>query len=88
MLQRVADFSDGGKVELAPVWEALGIDTNGLTNLDRQVLEILQEADKPIGLEQLARRVGVDTSTIANDVEPYLLRRGLIDIRSGGRIAT
>jgi len=88
LLRRVADFNSNGHVNLKEVWQALGIDSAGLTNLDRQVLEILRNSEQPMGLEQLARRVGVDTSTIAEGVEPYLLRRGLMDITKGGRAAT
>lgn len=89
LLRRVADFMDeNGKVNLRTVWSVLGIDTQGLSTLDRQVLEILRDSPRPIGLEQLARRVGVDTTTISESVEPFLLRKGLMDITSAGRIAT
>lgn|SRR3990167_9157308 len=88
LLRRAADFASlDGLVKLSDVWEALEIDKDGLTPLDRQVLQILKTADRPIGLEQIARRVGVDTSTIEGSVEPYLLRQGLMDIQRGGRIA-
>lgn len=89
LLRRVADFASAtGQVNLATVWETLGIDNNGLTTLDLQVLEILRSSPQPMGLDQLARRAGVDKSTISDDVEPYLLRCGLMDITKGGRIAS
>ena len=85
LLRRVLDLSQQGKVNLKEVWKVLEIDSQGLTSIDHRVLQILRSSSKPIGLEQLARRVGVDSPTIAEAVEPYLLRLGLIDISSGGR---
>lgn len=88
LLKRIQDFTKkGGVVDLPTIWETLGIDAQGLNELDRQVLETLRTSQKPMGLEQVARRIGVDTATISGAVEPYLLRRGLMDIRSGGRVA-
>lgn len=84
-LRRIMDF--GAPANLEQVWNTLGIDKQGLNTLDRQVLHILQTSDRPIGLEQLALRTGVETKTVSESIEPYLLRQGLIDIRSGGRIA-
>ena len=88
LLRRVVDLSSNGKVNLKEVWKVLEIDSQGLTSIDRQVLQILRSSPKPVGLEQLARRVGVDSPTISEAIEPYLLRLGLIDISSGGRRAT
>src|SRR3990167_6521750 len=88
LLRRVQDMHSNGTVNLQQVWKLLAIDNRGLNSLDRQVLSILRASGQPMGLDQLARRTGVDTSTISGMVEPYLLRLGLMDITKGGRIAT
>ena len=87
LLRRVQDMHSNGTVNLQQVWKLLAIDNRGLNSLDRQVLSILRASGQPMGLDQLARRTGVDTSTISGMVEPYLLRLGLMDITKGGRIA-
>jgi Holliday junction DNA helicase RuvB len=72
---------------VAKTLDRLGIDGRGLCPLDRQYLEILRSAGGPVGLGQLALRLGVDAPTLQREHEPYLIHLGLIAITPGGRVA-
>jgi Holliday junction DNA helicase RuvB len=63
----------------------LGIDSLGLSNLDRLYLGCLQK-DKPVGLQYLSAKSSIDETTILQEVEPYLLKLGLIDRTNKGRV--
>ncbi len=66
----------------------LGIDQTGLTPVDIGILKSLYNSDKPIGLENLSILTNEAPKTIANTIEPYLIRRGLM-LRTGtGRTIT
>lgn len=60
-----------------------GIDQNGLGPMDRQYLEVLRES--PAQLNVLASRLGTLGQTVAQVVEPYLIRAGLIAKGEGSR---
>lgn len=53
-----------------------GVDQNGLGPMDRKYLEVLQEG--PTQLNVLASRLGTLAQTVAQVIEPYLIRAGLI----------
>jgi Holliday junction DNA helicase RuvB len=65
-----------------------GIDANGLTNTDRDYLGCLAQNDDAVGLETVAAMLGESTETIQESVEPFLLRRGLIQRTARGRLVT
>ena len=60
-----------------------GIDKHGLGPMDRQYLEVLRES--PAQLNVLASRLGTLGQTVAQVVEPYLIRAGLIAKGEGSR---
>lgn len=64
----------------------LGIKPLGITNLEMQVLEILQERGR-CSLQALSAVTGMSRSAIQHDVEIYLLQRGLMRIE-GQRMIT
>ncbi len=66
----------------------LGIDEDGLSKLDRQILTIiLVEFDGgPVGLETLAAVTGEDKETLELFCEPFLIRQGLLSKGPRGRI--
>lgn len=68
-------------------WTQLGIDRQGLADSDRRYLELLFP-DRVVGVDSLAAQLGEGQSTISEDIEPYLLRLGLIDRARGGRSLT
>jgi Holliday junction DNA helicase RuvB len=75
---------------VAEALDVFGIDANGLDGTDRRILGALTEAfmGKATGLDNLAMFLDIDPSTLSEQFEPWLVRRGLI-VRTGrGRTAT
>jgi Holliday junction resolvasome RuvABC ATP-dependent DNA helicase subunit len=64
---------------------ALGVDESGLSKLDYSYLRLLSDQERPIGIDQAAAALSQPASEIANRIEPYFLRLGLIAIGPGGR---
>ena len=96
LLKRVRDYAQvraGGKVDRKVVCDALdleGIDTLGLTELDRRYLSTIIAFYKggPVGIEAIAATLQEETDTLVDVVEPYLLKTGLVVRTSQGRKAT
>ncbi len=86
LLRRVRDFAQvkaSGVItrDVADAaLSALEIDSLGLDNIDRLMLEsiINNYAGGPVGLETLAATVGEDASTIEDAYEPYLMQLGFL----------
>ena len=67
----------------------LGIDTNGLDDMDRRILTALVKKFNggPVGLESLGVAISEDARTIEEVYEPYLIKEGFIQRTSRGRKA-
>jgi len=63
----------------------LAIDEKGLTPIDRKYLSVLKTTT-PLGLKYLSSVLSVDGSTIEEEIEPYLIKQGLIDRTARGRV--
>jgi Holliday junction DNA helicase RuvB len=61
------------------------IDEKGLDNSDRKYIMVLRRAGKPLGLNTLVATTGLSKETVENQVEPYLLKLGMIEKTSKGR---
>jgi Holliday junction DNA helicase RuvB len=93
IIRRVRDFAQVKGVETvtleiaAEALEFLGLDEDGLTKLDRELLiSILRDFDGgPVGLDTLAAVTGEDRETIEDFCEPYLLRKGFLQKTARGR---
>ncbi len=88
----VAEVTADGEITGEVASEALrmlGVDENGLTDMDRRVLETLARHDGgPVGLKTLAVTVGETEDTLENVYEPYLIRQGyLVKTPSGRKLA-
>jgi Holliday junction DNA helicase RuvB len=68
--------------------ERLGIDRHGLDRVEQAAVRLLVERGRPVGVEALAGRVGVDRETFRDVHEPWLERSGLIERTERGRVAT
>lgn len=68
--------------------ELLGVDQNGLDDIDRRYLRVLETASKPVGIKTLAMHVGEETHTLEESHEPWLISRGMIDKTHRGRVIT
>jgi Holliday junction DNA helicase RuvB len=96
LLRRIRDYAQVAKakkidLELASKsLDDLRIDKAGLDDLDRKLLRLLLETYKggPVGIESLAASLNEEIDTIADTVEPYLLKAGYLKRTSRGRTAT
>lgn len=94
ILRRVRDFAQVHQhniVDVQVVDQALkflGIDEDGLNKLDRMILAtMIKDFDGgPVGIETLAAMTGEDKETLEDVCEPFLLRQGLIQKTTRGRI--
>lgn len=96
ILKRVRDYvqvKGDGKISYDFTKQALdmmAIDTYGLDDLDRKLLQIIVEnfSGGPVGLSTLAASVQEEAGTIEEIFEPYLMQLGLLSRTSQGRVAT
>jgi Holliday junction DNA helicase RuvB len=96
LLRRIRDYAQVAKIDkvnqdiAAKTLDELGIDRAGLDDLDRKVLKLILEsyAGGPVGVEALAASLNEEVDTIADTVEPYLLKAGYLKRTSRGRLAT
>lgn len=82
-----------GHVTLELVRRALemqGIDILGLDGLDRKYLETIVRVfhGGPVGVEAVAHTMNLATDTLDDEIEPYLLRTGLVVRTPRGRRVT
>ena len=96
LLKRVRDYAQvrsDGRVTRDIVHAALaleGIDSLGLTRLDRSYLETIIDFyhGGPVGIEAIAATLQEETDTLVDVVEPFLLKIGLALRTSSGRKAS
>jgi Holliday junction DNA helicase RuvB len=96
LLRRIRDVAQvrgTGRIDRAATQEALRlfeIDEYGLDDLDKRLLRALIEKFRggPVGLGTLAVTIGEDEGTLEEICEPYLIRQGLLQRTSRGRVAT
>ncbi len=96
LLRRVRDYTQvkgSGTIDKAIAEKALnsqGIDTLGLDEVDRRTLQVILKNYNggPVGLEALAATLNEEVDTLADVVEPYLLKAGLLRRTPRGREAT
>lgn len=96
LLKRVRDFSQvkgSGKIDLDITEEtlsSLGVDENGLEELDRNILKLIIERFKggPVGIDTIAAAIGEDKITIEDVYEPYLIQEGFLHRTQKGRVVS
>jgi Holliday junction DNA helicase RuvB len=96
LLRRVRDYAQvkaDGVVTADVARDALdreGVDRRGLDRLDRRFLDAIIDhyAGGPVGIDAVAATINDDAETLAEMVEPYLLKIGFIVRASRGRRAT
>jgi len=96
LLRRIRDYAQVARVRkvtkemAAKSLDDLGIDQAGLDELDRRVLKLVLESYNggPVGVESLAASLNEEVDTIADTVEPYLLKAGYLKRTNRGRTAT
>ena len=96
LLRRVRDWVQvkrDGNITLEATEEALknhGIDNMGLDNVDRKVITVMRESFNggPVGIESIAATLNEEPDTIADVVEPFLLKIGFLKRTPRGRELT
>jgi len=96
LLRRVRDYSEvkgRKKIDKKTAMAALDshmIDSAGLNTIDRKVLKAVIDFydGGPVGIESLAATLNEESDTIADVVEPFLLKIGFIKRTSRGREVT
>ncbi|MBI3458404.1 MAG: Holliday junction branch migration DNA helicase RuvB [Candidatus Rokubacteria bacterium] len=96
LLRRVRDFAQvraDGRVTREAADAALtmeGVDGRGLDRLDRRFLQAIieQYGGGPVGIEAIAATINDEAETLAEMVEPYLLKIGFVVRGPNGRKAT
>ncbi|MFA5150379.1 MAG: Holliday junction branch migration DNA helicase RuvB [Candidatus Omnitrophota bacterium] len=96
LLRRIRDYAQVAKAKKVTLGMAakslddLGIDKAGLDSLDRKVLTLVIDSYNggPVGVESLAASLNEEVDTIADTVEPYLLKAGYLKRTPRGRTAT
>jgi len=95
ILKRARDFAevkaDGiiNKKIASEALNKLGIDNNGLDNMDFRILMALVNNFKggPVGLDSIGVAISENPKTVEEVYEPYLIKEGYIQRTSRGRIA-
>ena len=96
LLKRARDYAlvtgDGvlNKESVNGILKLLGVDGNGLDELDRNILKsiIAVYNGGPVGIETLSLLLGEDKRTIEEVYEPYLVKIGFIKRTQRGRVVT
>jgi Holliday junction DNA helicase RuvB len=96
LLRRARDYAEvmaEGVITRDVAAEALDreeVDEVGLDAMDRKVLQALIEKfpERPVGLETLAHAISEEPDTLADVIEPFLLKEGFIQRTPRGRVAT
>ena len=95
----VEQFSDKALLEgtsiidiemISTLFDQLKINEDGLDSFDMDYLETMNDkyGGGPIGLDTLCSCLSIDKNIVENQIEPYLLFKGLIKISSTGRELT
>ena len=93
LLRRVRDYAQvkaNGRTPRSVVDQALrmeGIDEMGLDDLDRKYLRVIIDfyGGGPVGVEAISATLSVETDTLIDMVEPYLLKIGFLSRTRNGR---
>lgn len=96
LLRRIRDFAQvtnknhATKELVEEALEFLGIDQEGLTMLDRKIIQTITEHFNggPVGLDTIASLVGEDRQTLEDVYEPFLMRQGYLERTPRGRQIT
>ena len=88
LLRRVRDvMGSPTKKQVDEVLVELGVDSWGFETCDRALLMLIYErfGGGPVGIRTLAAAYGAEEKTIAESIEPYIVRAGVLDVTDRGR---
>lgn len=78
------DLSKIAEKDILNVISLQGFNKDGLTKLDERYLQVVRD-NGTIGLKQIASKLNVDVLTVTEDIEPYLVEKGLVNVTTKGR---
>ncbi len=87
--RKVRDLSQLGKnIELDDVLMLLNVSKDGLTIQEQRYIDIIKNkyGGGPVSLRVLAISIGVSTSTLEKTIEPFLIKSGIVNVTTKGRI--
>ncbi|MCZ7608279.1 MAG: Holliday junction branch migration DNA helicase RuvB [Planctomycetota bacterium] len=90
-LRDVAQVKGSGRIDSAVAEQGmrmLGIDAQGLSEMDRRILRCIADHGGAVGLKTVAVAVGEEEDTIEDTYEPHLIRQGLLKKTPRGRVIT
>ena len=92
-LKWLAEYCDGvgippNETAIRDAFDLKEISPDGLTKVDMSYLSALVEAGEPLGLSTLAAATGESEETLAQVIEPFLIRNGFVRKGPRGRVAT
>jgi Holliday junction DNA helicase RuvB len=74
-------------MSIEEIFSGQGIDECGLDIYDRLYLEVLRKSKgSPLGLKSISSMTGIAVETIENNIEPFLIRKGLVVRTQKGRV--
>ena len=91
---KIRDFlishNDGKLTLVEETWivceDWLQIKDGGITPIHQKYLDILANQDSAVGLKTIALQLGINEDTVENEIEPLLIKLGLIHKTPRGRI--
>ncbi len=66
-------------------FDSLGIDERGWDMRHKAYMRLLITSGRPIGLNSISQHLGLDVNTVQSEIEPALMKSGLITITRQGR---
>lgn len=87
ILSRYIDYANQSSQTNLNTLNKIGVFENGLEAIDIQYLNLLKE-NKKIGLKTLSQLLNVDEKTLANKIEPFLIKNFYISKSLNGRFIT
>ncbi len=96
LLKRVRDFCQvkgDGVIDMGitqSTLNSLGIDAEGLENLDREILKMIIDRFRggPVGIDTISAAIGEERITIEDVYEPYLIQAGFLHRTQKGRMVS
>src|SRR3990172_2789629 len=91
LLKRVRDVTDSPTPkQTARIMAELGVDSWGMDEGDRTILMLLYRRFQggPVGVRTLAAAAGHEERTLVEALEPYWLRKAVVDVTDRGRQLT
>lgn len=79
------DIDSLSQADIDKYFALVGIDHNGLNQLDKAYLEIVMESGNKASLQTISSKLNIGIKDVTEMIEPRLLDLGMIEIDSGGR---